>query len=216
MSVQVEHMDTHVDHEIGSMGIPHRKLLMWAFLGSDCMFFGTLIMTYLVYHGRPDFIQEGKAPHLVFNIIVTSISTFLLLASSLWMVLTLAAIQRNDLRAFRIWCAATILCGATFVGFQVFEFSEFVHEHHLTLTSNLFGSCFYVLTGTHGTHVAIGVLWLTSLLVFSYTGKLTSERALDVEIAGLYWHFVDIVWIVIFTVVYLLDLVLKPLWPVAG
>jgi heme/copper-type cytochrome/quinol oxidase subunit 3 len=192
-----------VDHEVGCTGIHHRKLLMWAFLGSDCMFFGSLIMTYLVYHGR---YTEGPFPFQTFNVTVTSISTFVLLCSSLLMVLALAAIQRNDIGKFRLWCAGTAFFGLIFLGFQAFEFTEFVEKHGLTLSKNLFGSTFYVLTGTHGTHVAFGVLWLLSLLVYSYTGKLNSDRALDVEIAGLYWHFVDIVWIVIFTVVYLIEI----------
>jgi len=192
-----------VDHEVGCLGIPHRKIMMWAFLGSDCMFFGALILTYLVYHHRH---TEGPFPYETFNVVVTSLSTFDLLASSLFMVLTLAAIQRNDIKWFRIWCGLTVLLGLIFLGFQAYEFTEFVHEKGLTLSKNLFGSTFYLLTGTHGTHVAIGVLWLASLLIYSFNGKFDAKRALDVEIAGLYWHFVDIVWIVIFTVVYLLEI----------
>ena len=122
--------------------------------------------------------------------------------SSLTMVLALAAIQRGNHRGLRIWISATALLGAIFVGGQFFEFTEFAHEG-LGLSSNIFGSSFFVLTGFHGAHVTIGVAWLLSLLVLSLRGGLPPEKALDVEIAGLYWHFVDIVWIVIFTLVYL-------------
>jgi heme/copper-type cytochrome/quinol oxidase subunit 3 len=193
----------HVDHEIGTTGLPHRKILMWAFLGSDCMFFGSLISTYVVYWGRT---TVKPLPDDVFDITVTTISSFVLLASSLLMVLCLHAIQNNDIKKFRLWCALTAVFGLIFLGFQYYEFSHFVGKG-LKLWTSTFGSSFYVLTGTHGCHVAIGVLWLLSMLFYSYTGKLTSERSLDVEIMGLYWHFVDIVWIIIFTVVYLFEFI---------
>jgi cytochrome c oxidase subunit 3 len=131
-------------------------------------------------------------------------STFDLLMSSLAMVLALAAVTRGDKIWSRVWLGTTALLGAVFLGFQYYEFSSFVRDG-LTIKTNLFGSTFFTLTGTHGAHVAVGVLWLTTLLVRSFQGKLGPEKALNVEIAGLYWHFVDVVWIVIFTVVYLLQ-----------
>ena len=103
-----------------------------------------------------------------------------------------------------MWLASTAFLGLVFLGFQVYEFTSFVHEG-LTLQTNLFGSTFFVLTGTHGAHVLVGVIWLLTLLVLSFRGKLGPDKAMNVEIAGLYWHFVDVVWIVIFTVVYLLQ-----------
>ena len=181
-------------------GLDHRKLLMWLFLASDCMFFGSLIGTYMVYRGRS---LNGPYPADVFDIPYTSVSAFVLLMSSLTMVLALAAIQGGDQRRLRIWLITTALLGMSFLGGQFYEFSYFVHEG-LGLTTNLFGSSFFVLTGFHGTHVAVGVLWLLYLAAASAFGRLNSEQALYVEIAGLYWHFVDIVWIVIFTVVYLI------------
>jgi len=181
-------------------GLDHRKLLMWLFLGSDCMFFGSLIGTYMAYRGRH---ISGPTPTEVFDIPYTSVSAFVLLMSSLTMVLALAAIQRGDARRLRIWLITTALLGAVFLAGQFYEFSWFVHEG-LTLRTNLFGSSFFVLTGFHGTHVAVGVLWLLYLTVGSVYQRLNAEQALYVEIAGLYWHFVDIVWIIIFTLVYLL------------
>jgi cytochrome c oxidase subunit 3/cytochrome o ubiquinol oxidase subunit 3 len=130
------------------------------------------------------------------------VSSFVLLASSLTMVLGLAAVQRGDLGQMRVWLLATALLGMTFVGGQVYEFTTFNREG-LSLTTNLFGTTFYVLTGFHGTHVGIGILMLLSLLVMSFTGKVNQQSSLTVELVGLYWHFVDVVWIVIFTVVYL-------------
>ena len=184
-----------------STGLDSRKLAFWTFIGSECLLFGTLISTYLVYKGRS---VTGPTPQEILNIPVTSVSTFDLLMSSLAMVLALAAVTRGDKVWARVWLGTTAVLGLAFLGFQVYEFTSFVHEG-LTLTTNLFGSTFYVLTGFHGGHVAVGVLWLTTLLVRSLQGKLGPEKALNVEIAGLYWHFVDVVWIVIFTVVYLIQ-----------
>ena len=188
-------------HEIGTTGLPHRKILMWLFLASDCMFFGALISTYLIYRGRS---VAGPTPEEIFDIPLTSTSSFVLLMSSYLMVLALAAIERGDLGKFRLYCLGTAFFGSIFLGFQVYEFSHFYHAG-LTLQGSLFGSSFFVLTGCH---VAIGVLWLLALFFYSFTGGVTQKRALDTEIAGLYWHFVDIVWIVIFVAVYLLEYII--------
>jgi heme/copper-type cytochrome/quinol oxidase subunit 3 len=181
-------------------GLDNRKLGMWAFLGSECLFFGALISTYLLYRGRS---VRGPYPNEVYDIPYTSVSSGVLLMSSVTMVLALNAIQRGDHRRLRAWLLATALLGITFVGGQVFEFTVFVREG-LTLSTNLFGSSFFVLTGFHGAHVTVGILMLLTLFGQSLVGRLTVENALRVELVGLYWHFVDIVWIVIFTVVYLI------------
>jgi heme/copper-type cytochrome/quinol oxidase subunit 3 len=196
-------MDTHVyesEHERTSTGLPNLKLAMWLFLASDCLLFGALISSYVLYRGAS---LVGPYPNDVFDIPYTSVSSFVLLASSLTMVLALAAIQRGDQGQLRVWLLATALLGTTFVGGQVYEFTTFAEEG-LTLTTNLFSTTFYVLTGFHGTHVAIGILMLLTLLGLSFGGRIPTERAQAVELVGLYWHFVDIVWIVIFTVVYLI------------
>jgi cytochrome c oxidase subunit 3 len=183
-----------------STGLDNRKLGFWMFIGSECLLFGSLISTYLVYHGRS---VSGPTPDEILNIPLTSVSTFVLLMSSLAMVLALAAVTRGDRLWTRVWLLATAGLGSTFLGMQAYEFTTFVHEG-LTIKTNLFGSTFFVLTGTHGAHVAVGVLWLLTQFVRSLQGKLGPEKAINVEITGLYWHFVDVVWIVIFTVVYLL------------
>jgi cytochrome c oxidase subunit 1 len=187
-------------HQVGQVGVDHRKLGMWTFLGSECMFFGTLLASYLAYRGRS---VTGPAPHEILNIPITTVSTFDLLMSSLLMVLALAAVQRDDHVQARLWLGGTAFFGLIFLGFQAFEFISFVHEG-LTLQQNLFGSTFFVLTGLHGGHVSLGVVWLLALLVLDVRGRLQARDAIKVEIAGLYWHFVDVVWIVIFTVVYLI------------
>ena len=196
----VEHHRTpeHAD-QTGGLELDHRKMAMWVFLGSECFFFGTLVATYQAYKGRS---VVGPAPHEILNIPLTTISTFVLLMSSLLMVLALAAAQRGDRRETRRWLLGTALLGLVFLGFQVYEFRAFVHEG-LTLQQNLFGSTFFVLTGFHGAHVSVGVLWLLTLWILDRRGRLTVADAVKVEIAGLYWHFVDVVWIAIFTLVYL-------------
>lgn len=195
-----------VDHAIEiehptSTGLNNVKLAMWAFLASDCMFFGALIATYMVSKNRS---VVGPYPEDLINIPFTSISTFVLLMSSLAMVMALHGIQSGSLARFRIWTATTGVLGLVFLGGQVYEFTEFAHEG-LSMSHNLFGSSFFTLTGFHGTHVAVGVIWLFSLFLASFKpGYVTQRKSLNVEVAGLYWHFVDIVWIVIFTLVYLL------------
>jgi cytochrome c oxidase subunit 3/cytochrome o ubiquinol oxidase subunit 3 len=192
---------THAAAHPTSTGLDNRKLGFWMFIGSECLLFTSLISTYLVYKGRG---TQGPTPQEILNIPITSASTFDLLMSSLAMVLALAAVARGDRVWSRVWLGATAFLGLVFLGFQAYEFTSFVHEG-LTITTNLFGSTFFTLTGTHGAHVAVGVIWLLTLLVRSFQGKLGPDKALNVEIAGLYWHFVDVVWIVIFTVVYLIQ-----------
>jgi len=199
----VEHADAAhavVQEHATSTGLPSIKLAMWLFLASDCLLFGALISTYVLYRGAS---VTGPYPEEVFDIPYTSVSSFVLLASSLTMVLALAALQRGDVGRSRVWLLATALLGMTFVGGQVYEFTSFVEEG-LTLQANVFGTSFFVLTGFHGTHVTVGILMLLTLVSFSLAGRLGPERAEAVELVGLYWHFVDIVWIVIFTVVYLI------------
>jgi heme/copper-type cytochrome/quinol oxidase subunit 3 len=190
---------SHAHHT--SMGLDNRKMAFWAFIGSECLLFGSLISTYLIYKGKS---TVGPYPADVLNIPFTLFSTFDLLMSSLAMVLALAAIQRGDMKQGKLWLLVTALLGLVFLGGQVYEFSSFVHEG-LGLTTNLFGSTFFVLTGTHGAHVTVGVIWLLTHWVQALRGKLGPEQAVTVEITGLYWHFVDVVWIVIFTLVYLIQ-----------
>ena len=188
----------HESHETYT-GLDNVKMAMWAFLGSECLFFGALISAHLLYRNRTG---DGPTRQDVYDIPFTSISSFVLLMSSLTMVLALAAIQKGDQRRLQIWLLATAMLGSSFIGGQVYEFTTFVQEG-LTLQTSPFGSSFFVLTGFHGAHVTIGILMLLSLFAMSKIGRLPSSDANKVEMIGLYWHFVDIVWIVIFTIVYL-------------
>ncbi len=198
--------DVHGAHATNT-GVSHPKLAIWVFLSSEALFFGSFISTYLIFRGRD--VAVAKANHTTFlspkdlyNIPFTSATSFILLMSSLTMVLALAAIQRGDQRRLRIWLAATALFGLTFIAGQVYEFTNFYREG-LKLSSGTLGGTFYVMTGLHGAHVTVGIFWLISLWQRSVQGKLGADKSEAVEIAGLYWHFVDIVWIVIFTVIYL-------------
>lgn len=216
-------MSTTTSHHYTSTGLDNRKIAIWAFIGSECMLFASLISTYLVYKGRS---IEGPLPHDIWknpstgqifqpilNIPVTSASTFVLLMSSLAMVLALAAVQNKNLPkhtlgdrilgSSKLWLAMTALLGAGFLGFQAYEFTSFVHEG-LTIKTNLFGSSFFTLTGFHGAHVTAGVIWLLTLLMINVKRGLGPDDALTVDIAALYWHFVNVVWIAIFTLVYLI------------
>jgi len=281
MSAHAGPIDHHHDHTTTS-GIPNKKLFMWGFLASDCMFFAALISTHVIYrlHPTPDTPDVRK----IFSIELTSFSTFILLMSSLLMALAVGACQKGKVEATRKMILGTIFFGIIFLACQVYEFFHFIHLG-LTLSSSMFGSTFYTLTGTHGVHVAIGVLWLILMYIRSFkpadAGRAWIARALlqfaafafatvsimivmlaithagaeqgyslssalgalhhtalsttatgvflvscailfvlgrsswavdfgeanavDVEGMGLYWHFVDIVWIIIFTVVYLLE-----------
>jgi heme/copper-type cytochrome/quinol oxidase subunit 3 len=197
----------HSAHPPTSTGTDNRKLLMWFFLGSECLFFGSLIATYLVFKGDS---LVGPFPHPhggeegILDIPVTSTSTFVLLMSSVTMVLAVFGAQHGLQKMMKLGLLGTILLGLTFLGFQVYEFRTFGTEG-LNLGTNIFGATFFLMTGFHGTHVGVGVIYLTSLLLGSFRRSgLGPDAAEHVEIAGLYWHFVDIVWIIIFTVVYLI------------
>ena len=191
---------THALEHHTSTGLDNRKVAIWTFIGSECLFFASLISTYLVYKGRD---TSGPTPDEILQIPLVTFGTALLLFSSLFVVLALNGAQRGNRKALIGWLAATIICGLFFIGMQVYEFQHFMHEG-LKLQTNLFGATFYTLTGFHGTHVTIGVIWLITVFVTALRGKLPPEKALNLEMAALYWHFVDVVWIVIFPVVYLM------------
>ena len=190
--------DAHGHHHT-SLGVDNRKLGMWLLIASECLLFGALIGAYMIMRNKG---LAGPTPQEVLDIPVTTISTFVLLMSSFSIVLALHAIQQGHIAAFRRWILATALGGLIFLGFQTYEFTLFVHEG-LGLSTNVFGTSFFMLTGTHGTHVAVGVIWLLSLYFASVRGRLTEDAAVKVDTMALYWHFVDVIWIIIFTVVYL-------------
>ena len=188
------------DSHASSTGISNVKLGMWLFLGSECLLFGGLISTYMLYRGRH---SENLGPDQIYDIPFTSVSSFVLLMSSLTMVLAVSAAAQDDDRNTNLWLTVTALLGATFVGGQVYEFTSFYQEG-LGFTTSLFSSSFYTLTGFHGVHVSVGIIMLLATVGMVRRNRIPGQKAEVVELVGLYWHFVDIVWIIIFTLVYLI------------
>lgn len=178
------------------------KLGMWLFLAGDAMSFGCLIVGYgILRHAS----HTWPVPAQVLGINLTAFMTFLLIVSSVWMVLALAAIQENDKPRFNKFLGLTILGGALFLGCQAYEWTHLLGhrlpELGISFTDNLFATTFFILTGFHGMHVTGGVIYNTCVLAAVNRGRYQAKH---VEIAGLYWHFVDLVWILIFTFVYLI------------
>jgi cytochrome c oxidase subunit 3/cytochrome o ubiquinol oxidase subunit 3 len=192
----------HGGHTETSLGVDSRKLGVWAFIGSETLFFAALLAVYFVFKPR-NLAAGGPDPKHVLGIGVTSVLAAILLASSVTMVLALAAIRRGDQRFFRIWLLSTVGLGLCFLGGQAYEFTELIHEN-VTMPSSMFGMTFFILTGFHGTHVAIGAIWLLSVFLKTQRYPNSPENAMDVELGGLYWHFVDLVWVGLFTLIYLL------------
>lgn len=181
------------------------KLGMWVFLVGDAMSFGTLLAGYgAVRYGSGDW----PVPEEVLGVTVSGIMTFLLILSSVAMVNGLSAARHNDLAGFRKWIGLTIIGGVIFLIMQAFEWPHFIHQG-LGFTKNpfgapLFGTTFFIITGFHGMHVTGGVIYLLVLLLKGWNGAFLGQQANVVEIAGLYWHFVDLVWIMVFTFIYMM------------
>ncbi len=178
------------------------KLGMWLFLAGDAMSFGGLIVGYgILRYASPDW----PVPAEVLGINLTALMTFLLIVSSVTMVRSLSSIQHGDMRKFKKFMGLTILGGLIFLGLQAYEWTHLIvtilPEHNLSFSTHLFATTFFVLTGFHGMHVTGGVIYNTCVFAAVSRGRYGAKH---VEIAGLYWHFVDLVWILIFTFVYLI------------
>ncbi|MGH7578406.1 MAG: cytochrome c oxidase subunit 3 [Longimicrobiales bacterium] len=193
------------------------KLGMWVFLLSEVMFFTSLIGAYVILRfANP---EAFAAPGEVLNVPLTGLNTFILICSSVTMVKAFAAIENGDQRGLKLYLLLTVLLGAIFVGIQIVEYTVLSHEGFVpaaaaynaigrdgtgpVLGGPLYGATFYTMTGFHGAHVTIGVLCLMFVAVRAFMGKYTVADHGGVEIVGLYWHFVDLVWIILFTIVYL-------------
>ena len=206
-------------------GVYSNKLGMWVFLASDVMFFTALIGSYIILRfGMP---SAWARPGAVLNVPLTGINTFLLICSSVSMVKAFAAISQGDQRGLKLWLLITILAGASFVSVQVVEYIKLVGhgftpagfregstlaEHAVSdpvkygaATAGLYGSTFFTMTGFHGFHVTCGVISMTYLYFTKVLpGKYSRQDYRGIETIGLYWHFVDLVWIILFTIVYLI------------
>ena len=178
------------------------KFAMWCFLGTETVIFGALIARIVIMWGA-DPTQHLVLTQPIASLLLVSANTFLLLVSSLSVVLALSSIEAGNRQGLIIWLAATTVLGAAFVAVQASEFTKLVSDK-VIFGDTQFASAFYILTGNHGLHVIIGVVWCLTLIVRALRGGFTQEEHLGVEIFGLYWHFVDVVWILIFTLVYLI------------
>lgn len=196
--------------EVAFEGVYTVKLGMWVFLLSEVMFFTSLIGAYVILRfANPD---HFALPGEVLNVPLTAINTFVLICSSVSMVKAFAALQQGDQKGLQLWLLVTILLGSTFVGVQAYEYFQLAaHEGFVPVADTyaapggpLYGSTFYLMTGFHGAHVTIGVIALIIVLTKAMRGQYTPQKVGGVEIIGLYWHFVDLVWIVLFTIVYLI------------
>ena len=176
------------------------KLGMWTFLAADAMTFGALLAGYgALRYGDPSWPR----PSTILGIPLTALMTFLLICSSVTMVEGLAGIRQGNMSKFRTFIGLTVLGGILFLSLQAYEWTHLI-EHGQSIRRNNFGATFFILTGFHGMHVFSGVVYLTIILLLGMAGRFTAERSSPVEIAGLYWHFVDLVWILVFTFVYLI------------
>lgn len=182
-----------------SMSLPMNKLGMWIFLASEVMFFTSLIAAFVAFKARGLLTTPVDA----LSVPVAAANTFILIVSSFTVVMALDSLQQGKQSRFMLFLLATFALGSVFLGIQGLEWSE-LFQHGITPAGDMFGTAFFVLTGFHGLHVLIGLIWLILVLLKAFRGDFTQERSLGIEVFGLYWHFVDIVWIILFTIIYLM------------
>jgi len=180
-------------------GIQTPKFAVWLFLASEIMFFTGLIVAYL--NLRTNSHDWPVAAELL-SVPLVATNTFILIGSSVTMVLAFDAADRGKHRRAAYLLLATAILGTLFVSIQAYEWSELMREG-IRVSTNLFGSTFYTLTGFHGSHVAIGVIWILAVALKAFRGGY-NRNPLGIELVGLYWHFVDVVWIFLFTIIYLI------------
>ncbi|QOR68429.1 cytochrome (ubi)quinol oxidase subunit III [Cytobacillus suaedae] len=181
----------------------NKFLGFWLFLGGETVLFASLFATYLALK---DQTNGGPTGQEIFDLPLVFIATMLLLTSSLTSVYAMYHMKNFDFRKMQLWLGVTVFLGALFLALEIYEFNHYVHLEH-TITSSAFGSAFYVLVGTHGAHVAFGLCWITALMIRNSKRGLDLYNAPKFYVASLYWHFIDVVWIFIFTVVYLMGMV---------
>ncbi|WP_082232345.1 cytochrome aa3 quinol oxidase subunit III [Halobacillus massiliensis] len=184
----------------GRMGI----LGFWIFLGAEVVLFSTLFATYAVLFGRT---ADAPVPAELFEPGIVLVMTFLLLISSFTCGIAISEMRRGNLKGLIIWLSITLALGLGFLGFEIFEFVHYVHEG-ASLPSSAYWSAFFVLAGTHGLHVTLGIGWAILLMIQLKQRGITPVTSRKTFIVSLYWHFLDVIWIFIFTGVYLIGMVL--------
>lgn len=183
----------------GATGLDSRKLGIWLFLATEVMLFSALITGFLDMRGR-----SPADAHHVLNIPVTAVNTFILICSSLMAALAVASIQQGQQKRLRNFLLLTLLFGGMFLSIQIIEYRQLIGSGELTPWNSLFGAGFFTVTGFHGLHVFIGLIWCILTILGARRGDFSAREYMKVEMFGLYWHFVDVVWIILFTLIYLL------------
>jgi cytochrome o ubiquinol oxidase subunit 3 len=172
----------------------------WVYLMTDLLMFAVLFAVYAVLHGNT---LGGPSGGDLFSPPLALTETLLLLTSSFTAGLGMIAARRGIKKQVLTWFGVTFALGLAFLSIELYEFAEFIHEGH-TLTTNAFFSSFFVLVGTHGLHITSGLLWMGITLAFVWKRGLNQHLVRKLSLLSLFWHFLDIVWIFIFTVVYLM------------
>lgn len=191
----------HAVYDYDSGPPVHRgKFAIWLFLATEVMFFTGLIGTYIVLRMGT---SNWPDPEERLNVPITAVNTFLLICSSATMVKAVEQAMAGSRAGLLKWLGLTILIGSTFVSVQAYEYVELIHAG-LIPSLDIFYSTFYAMTGFHGLHVTAGVIWLIVVWLAALFGKIPQRKYMTVELAGLYWHFVDLVWVLLFTIVYLM------------
>ncbi|WP_243290002.1 cytochrome c oxidase subunit III [Bacillus sp. FJAT-47783] len=176
----------------------------WLFLGGETVLFATLFATFIALRNSN---AGGPTTQELFEIPLVFAMTMILLTSSLTSVYAMYHMKNFDFGKMQLWLGITVLLGLAFLSLEIYEFNHYIHGFDFTLKTSALGSAFYVLVGTHGAHVAFGLLWITTLIVRNAKRGLSLYNAPKYYVASLYWHFIDVVWVFIFTVVYLMGMV---------
>ncbi|MDZ5470655.1 cytochrome (ubi)quinol oxidase subunit III [Bacillus sp. 31A1R] len=184
----------------------NKFLGFWLFLGGETVLFASLFATYLALKDKVPSAEHALAKDL-FELPLVFVATMLLLTSSLTSVYAMYHMKNFNFKKMQLWLGITVLLGLAFLLLEIYEFNHYVHEFGHTFTSSAFGSAFYTLVGFHGGHVAFGLLWITTLMIRNSKRGLNLYNAPKFYVASLYWHFIDVVWVFIFTVVYLMGMV---------
>ena len=192
-----------------AVALPHEQIEEWkqpsrGIVGMACLIiaesaiFLIFVVAYLFYIGKS---LHGPTPREVLDI--PWVASICLLSSSITVHFAVHDLRHSRIGRFTAWLAATVLLGAIFLAATAMEWYDLIYNHGLTISTNLFGTTFYSLVGLHASHVIVGLIMLGLALVFSLFGKVNAHHAERLEVVSIYWHFVDAVWIVVFTVVYI-------------
>ncbi|MFC7392424.1 cytochrome c oxidase subunit 3 [Scopulibacillus cellulosilyticus] len=201
---QANNVETFPAHpETATLEGRNKFIGFWLFLGGETVLFGTLFATFLALRNKTN---GGPSAHELFNLSTVFAATIILLTSSLTSVFAVMAMRDRAVGKMQFWFLITVILGIAFLVLEITEFREYLH-HHLGYKTSAFSSSFYTLVGTHGCHVLFGVCWISSITIQAFKKGITTVTAPKYYVASLYWHFIDVVWVFIFTVVYLLGIV---------